>query len=225
MNLDKNLIRQWAYLFESEESMRKGDESYLTEDDDNGSLKELTFRMVREMLPENATEFEIPDGVNIIGDQACYGLKRLKRVTIPDGVNIIGYAAFGKCFGLESVMIPDSVTNIGGYAFDECRRLKNIMFPDKIWSIGNRAFRACSSLKNITIPENINYIGEFAFRDCDNLTSVTIQGDVRTEIGYGAFDTHIKELIFKSKTKDEVKRMKNYPWGIYNPESVIKCKT
>ena len=31
MNIDKNLIRHWAYLFESEEALRKGDESFLKE--------------------------------------------------------------------------------------------------------------------------------------------------------------------------------------------------
>ena len=33
----------------------------------------------------------------------------------------------------------------------------------------------------------------------------------------------LKEIIFKGKTLEEVKQMKNYPFGIKN-ESIIKCK-
>ena len=67
--------------------------------------------------------------------------------------------------------------------------------------IGNDAFRGCSALKSITIPECVTSIGKNTFSFCDSL----------------------KEVIFKGRTLEEVKQMKDYPFGIKD-ESIIKCE-
>jgi hypothetical protein len=75
------------------------------------------------------------------------------------------------------------------------------IIPNSVTCIGVRAFSWCTSLQTITIPDNVISIGNEAFYSCYSL----------------------KEVIFKGKTLDEVKRMKNYPWDI-NDESIIKCE-
>ena len=103
---------------------------------------------------------------------------------------------------------------------------KNIVkcvIPNSVTNIGNSAFWFCESLKEITIPDNVTSIGDFVFSCCTSLTSITIPNSV-IDIGYNVFHkcTSLNEVIFKGKTLDEVKQMKNYPFGITN-ESIIKC--
>jgi len=63
------------------------------------------------------------------------------------------------------------------------------------------AFADCHNLINITIPSSITLISNYAFENCK----------------------HLKNVIIKGKTIDEVKAMKGYPFGI-GDESIIKCE-
>jgi hypothetical protein len=86
-------------------------------------------------------------------------------------------------------------------AFYGCYSLTSITIPNSVTSISNRAFFGCDSLKEIIIPDSVTSIGCDVFSYCNSL----------------------KEVIFKEKTLDEVKQMKNYPFGIED-ESIIKCE-
>ena len=79
------------------------------------------------------------------------------------------------------------------------QNITKCIIPDSVTSIGNGVFSFCESLKSITIPDSITSIGEEAFSHCKSL----------------------KEVIFKGKILEEVKQMKNYPFGIAD-ESAIK---
>lgn len=72
------------------------------------------------------------------------------------------------------------------------------IIPNSVTSIGAKAFCYCELLTSITMHNNVTNIGDYAFYYCDSL----------------------KEIIFKGKTLYEVKRMKNYPFGIED-ESII----
>ena len=119
-------------------------------------------------------------------------------------------------------IIPNSVINIGDEAFWDCSSLKEITIPDSVTSIGYRTFSHCYSLKEITIPDNVIYISSFAFSFCESLKEIIIPDSI-TNIGYMVFFgcISLKEVIFKGKTLDEVKQMKNYPFGI-KYENVFK---
>ena len=98
--------------------------------------------------PAGLTEYEIPEGVTAIGDDAFEHAVELREVTIPDGVKTIGCFAFGFLPNLAKITIPNSVT-----------------------SIDHHAFKRCKKLGTITIPRN-TIIGEGAFEDCDNVNII-----------------------------------------------------
>ena len=126
-------------------------------------------------------------------------LKNITKCVIPDSVTSICVYSFYNCGSLISITIPNSVTFICAYSFYNCGSLISITIPNSVTIIGNWSFAYCGSLKEIIIPNSVASIGENAFYECDSL----------------------KEVIFKGKTLDEVKQMKNYPFGIED-ESIIK---
>lgn len=126
--------------------------------------------------------------------------KDIKKIVIPESVTSIGAYAFYYCNSLTSVTIPNSVMSIGKRAFDSCNSLTSVVIPDSVTSIKNAAFCQCRRLMNVTIGKCVTTIGFLTFFACDNL----------------------KSLIFKGKFIEEVKAMKNYPFGIED-ESIIMC--
>jgi hypothetical protein len=165
--------------------------------EDSGVLKELR----RQYIPDNIVKCIIPDSVTSISENTFFDCKSLKEITIPNSITSIDRFAFYNCTSLTSITIPNNVISIGICAFCYCTSLTSITISDSITGIGEDAFWNCSSLKEITIPNSITYIGSRAFSFCESL----------------------KEVIFNGKTLNEVKLMKNYPFGIKD-ESIIKCE-
>ncbi|MBD5170446.1 MAG: leucine-rich repeat protein [Bacteroidales bacterium] len=136
--------------------------------------------------PGGRVEFDFPNTVTKIGDNAfsyCIGLTTL---TIPNSVTSIGDCAFSYCTCLSSVTIPNSVTTIGERAFSRCTSLTTIAIPHSVTEIGVYAFESCRNLTSVTIPNSITTIGSGVFHDCSSLITVTIPNSV-TSIGVGAF--------------------------------------
>ena len=109
-----------------------------------------------------------------------------KTYNIPDGVQSIGEWAFENCTALTEVTMGDSVQSIEKWAFENCKPLKSITFGKNVSSIGNLAFYNCTSLESIELPYGIEKISDSTFYDCTALTSVTIPSSVN-EIGWCAF--------------------------------------
>ena len=95
---------------------------------------------------------------------------------IPNGVVVIGNSAFESCKSLKSVTIPNSVVNILSNAFRYCYLLKSIDIPKKVKYIYNYTFQGCEELKEITITNNIISIAEYAFDGCESLSIVYYKG-------------------------------------------------
>ena len=93
-----------------------------------------------------------------------------------------------------AIKFGNAVTIIGETTFQDCQSLTSIAIPDSVKRFGDGAFNKCASLNSIIIPSSVISIGENAFFGCHSLTS----------------------LVFKSKSKEQVEAMPNYPWGINN---------
>lgn len=104
-------------------------------------------------------EFTVPDGVEVIGDNAFTG-SRLSKVTLPKGIVGIEKYAFHKA-QLTEIILPEGLAEIGNYAFADSG-LKSIVLPNGLTKIGNSAFSGCPITK-ITLPEGLVEIGTSAF--------------------------------------------------------------
>lgn len=107
------------------------------------------------------TEYEIPNGVKMIGRCAFFHNRHLTGIQIPDGVETIGMAAFSDCI-IQNFYLPDSVEVIEWNAFGECYSLQSVHLSENLQIIGDDAF-SCTSLRKIEIPESVRYIGDCAF--------------------------------------------------------------
>lgn len=67
----------------------------------------------------------IPDGVTSIGNGAFYE-SNLKNIKIPEGVEVIEDQAFQSCYGLGLAFIPESVRHIGENVFDHLSAIYGI---------------------------------------------------------------------------------------------------
>ena len=151
------------------------------------SLPGTALSVNDELWEDIAWEYEIPQGIQIIGENAFYHCTELEGVIIPDSVTSIGYSAFEGCTGLRNVTIPDGVTSIEAFTFCDCTGLKSVTIPDSVTSIGNCAFSICKGLTVVIIPNSVTTIESQVFYDCTELTSVTIPDSV-TSIDNSAFN-------------------------------------
>ncbi len=117
--------------------------------------------------------FNIPAGVETIGELAFYKCFGLTAVTIPSSVTDISFNSFYDCFDLTSVIIPDQVVSIGSRAFCNCTGLTSVTIGDSVTTIGKRAFYNCIGLTTVDIPASVVSIGLAAFYGCNQLVSVT----------------------------------------------------
>ena len=144
----------------------------------DGVLFEKSTKMLlRFPCSNDATDYVIPQGICIIGEEAFYRCKSLSSITIPDSVTSIGSCAFRVCSSLTSIIIPDSVIFIGDGAFSNCTSLTSVTIPSSVTSIANFTFQACTSLSSITIPDSVTSIGDDAFYDCPSLTTIIVGRD------------------------------------------------
>ena len=177
--------------------------------------------IIGDYIPITMTKCIIPNSVISIDYRALSFCKLLTSITIPNSVISIGDDTFLDCELLTSITIPDSVIHIGSYAFSYCNSLTSIIIPDSVTSIGYGTFYNCKTLKEITIPDSVINIECEAFSGCESLKEIVIPSSV-TSIGVRTFSHcySLKEIIFKGKTLEQVKQMKNYPFGIED-ENII----
>ena len=174
-------------------------------------------RIITYLETIDCTEYAVPYGTEIIGEEAFWGCYKLEQVSIPDTIRRIEKGAFCGCSRIEEIMIPDSITiiedhtfayceslrhieisksikSIGDYAFIECGCLREVTLPSDIESIGDYAFYDCIKISNIIIPETVRRIGDYAFADCTELQNIDIMNGVTSFGDYVFSDCGIKEI-------------------------------
>ncbi|MBQ9800216.1 MAG: leucine-rich repeat domain-containing protein [Thermoguttaceae bacterium] len=130
--------------------------------------------------------FEVPAGVEIIGDGAFSGCKSLRTVALPLGLRSLDANAFSGCKRLTSAALSDGLQHIGESTFRGCKRLRTASLPTTLRSLGAGAFYGCKALTDVKIPDGIATVGAATFYACFKLRSVAFPDGLR-EIGASAF--------------------------------------
>ena len=100
-------------------------------------------------------DYEIPEGVETIGQSAFYNCKGLTGIRIPGSVREIVSYAFQGCSNITWADFSYGVETIGNYAFDGCALLTSVDVPDSVGALGANVFRGCTSLVNLNIPAHV----------------------------------------------------------------------
>ncbi len=98
------------------------------------------------------------------------------RFNIPQGIESIGNGAFSGCGNLTEVVIPGSVSEICDFAFYYCPSLKRIVIPNSVKSMGVYIFQECESLVSVVFPASIAVIEDDIFSGCYSLEKVYFRG-------------------------------------------------
>lgn len=172
-----------------EEYESEGDEVF---EDSNWSIriKRDGTKILQEYLGEDKN-VEIPDGINVIGEECFEHQENMETVVIPQSVTEIRPHAFSYCLSLRSVNLPDGITIIRDGTFHSCTALESIAIPTGVKYIGD-AFSRCTGLQSVVIPDGVIFLGSFA--GCENLSSVNIPKSVK---GLGSFGSCSKLTSIK----------------------------
>lgn len=116
-------------------------------------IDHVLFRVVR--------QFEIPEGVSTICDDAFSGMD-LEKVSFPKSLHHIGKHAFMDCRKLNDIVLPRDVDVIRASCFEGCLSLSKVTLSSTLFSIHQRAFRG-TSVREISLPDSIQSIAHDAF--------------------------------------------------------------
>lgn len=128
----------------------------------------VTYTEDRKILVKGNGELEeytVPEGTEVIGQDAWGKMDKLKNIILPEGLLEIESLAFSGCMGLTSIQLPSTLKEIGGYAF-EFTMLRYIVIPEGITVLRNDVFGECFGLNTIVLPSTIESIEDYAFCCC-----------------------------------------------------------
>lgn len=97
--------------------------------------------------------FQIPDGVEAVGDHAFYHNRYVKEVIMPDTVTYIGYWAFCNAASLEKINISENCEMIGQFAI-QGTQITRLHIPASVTWIMSAAINCSLKLEEITVDEN-----------------------------------------------------------------------
>ena len=113
------------------------------------------------------TSIEIPEGVEVLGDNLFNSAMSLKSLNIPSTVRTIGNNCFYRV-PIQEIIIPEGVEILPKSMCESCS-LKNIVIPSTVTTINSRCFMYNSFLSIIT---------------CKAMIAPTIQSDTFSSVGY-----------------------------------------
>ncbi|MBE6673946.1 MAG: helix-turn-helix domain-containing protein [Ruminococcaceae bacterium] len=132
--------------------------------------------------------YRVPEGTNIIEENAFFGSIYLKEVYFPDSVGVVRKSAFEFCVELTTINFGGSLNYVEARAFYDCYSLKQVTFEHDIIDIGNMAFCNCRSLTYVEFRGDVNVISYRSFANCTELTTVRLYGRVTDRIDSSAFE-------------------------------------
>lgn len=156
-------------------------------------------------------EFDIPEGVESLGDSSLYGCSSIEKISFPstlkevpcfsndseglpklrsvelaEGIEQIADGAFCHHKNLKTIVLPSTIKEIGEYSFDYSGFVE-ITLPSNLRKVTRRAFEGDTNLKYVNLEDGVTIIEEDAFRDCTQLQYISIPESV-TDIDALAFN-------------------------------------
>lgn len=133
-------------------------------------------------------EYTVPEGTEVIGNDAWGKMDKLKKINLPEGLLEIGSLAFSGCMGLTAIQLPSTLKEIGGYTF-EFTMLRYIVIPEGITILRNDVFGECFGLNTVVLPSTLESIEDYAFCSCPSLQILLMTEERKlSHIDDNAFD-------------------------------------
>jgi hypothetical protein len=191
----------------------ENNKSYISED---GALLDMAkTKVIRYSSKSTRTEYNMPDSVTEIGEDAFSGSIYLEKITLSDNLEKISIGAFGDCSSLKSIAIPEKVTRILCYDFLDCSSLEEITVDknNTTYSAVNGVlfnksrtkllkYPEAKSTKSYAVPETVTHIYDYAFYNA-KLEKLILDENVES-IGDCAFEScdSLRNIIIPGSMKE-----------------------
>lgn len=120
-----------------------------------------------------ALSYIVPDGVEVIGDNAFDGV-RVTEIRLPNTLKKIGKRAFANNPEIKNIKFPASLTTIEDYAFANCTKMYEFTFPAYAEYIGPNILDGCTHLYKIYSPLGVGF----------SLAGIKIPTNVKERLSY-----------------------------------------
>lgn len=143
--------------------------------------------------------------------------KTNKIFDIPYGVEKIGNGAFSGSKFLEEINIPDTLRDIDDFAFSNCMNLKKAGIPFGVVKIGDCAFCECVSLTEVYLPRSLKYLGEDVFFESDFIETIYCEVKEQPVDWIDDFHKYDAQIIWGHKLNDSFNNKMNRSSSIASP--------
>ncbi len=110
------------------------------------------------------TKIVIGEGITSVGNNAFFGLSKVKEVVFPESLERIGSSSFANCSGKawRYLSLPSNLKTIGESAFANTS-FKEVVLNDGLETIGAHAFNGANTMRTIVVPTSLKSIELAAF--------------------------------------------------------------
>ena len=137
----------------------------------------------------------IPDGIEIICQQAFYAMDYSGVLTIPNSVRIIENGAFAYNSFSGSLVLPESLETLGSMVFYASGFSGSLTMPNSVTEIGNHAFYRCGFSGSLTLSSSLSTIENCAFANCQFSGALVIPNSVNLIVGAAFAGNDFSELV------------------------------
>ena len=126
---------------------------------------------------EKLEEYIVPNGTEVIGNDAWGKMTNLNSIVLPEGLVEISELAFSGGMGWTKLQIPSTGEEIGPYAF-EFTMLRMAVIPEGVKVLNNDIFDGCFLLGSVMLPSTLERIEDHAFCSCQS-TQIVLMAQER----------------------------------------------
>ncbi len=130
-------------------------------------------------ISATATEFIIPNGVEVVGKHSFFACNALRRIVIPSTVKHLENNPFSGCERLKVENYSPNYSFDNGVIYDKYETMvvgclngttvEKLVLRPSIKAINRNSFWNCKGIKELVIPENVVRIGYNPFAGAENM--------------------------------------------------------